>query len=94
MKSHGVKIKHGQPYHPQSQGQVVNLNKVVKSHLNKLLQKMTKEDGANILPLLFTGICSIINNNWHHTIDDIPFRVYNNRDPVCMKHHIIPDDVT
>ncbi|XP_057301677.1 uncharacterized protein LOC130636092 [Hydractinia symbiolongicarpus] len=44
LKTHDVQIKHGRPYHPQSQGQVENANKVVKSHLNRILQHMTKDE--------------------------------------------------
>lgn len=93
LKTHDVQIKHGRPYHPQSQGQVENANKVVKSHLNRILQHMTKDESARTWPLLLPGISSIMNNTWHQTIDDIPFRIYHNRDPIAMRHHIIPDDL-
>jgi Transposase and inactivated derivatives, IS30 family len=62
LKSHDVKIKHGKPYHPQSQGQVENLNKTVKQHLSRILQKMSREEAAKTWPLLLPGIASIINN--------------------------------
>ena len=93
LKDNGVEIKHGRPRHPQSQGQVENLNKTVKGHMKRLLYKSTNETKANLWPMLLPGIASIINNNYHHTIDDIPFRVYHNREPASMKHHIIPDDL-
>lgn len=42
---------------------------------------------------MLPGIANIINNSYHATIEDVPFRIYHNRDPAQMKHHIIPDDV-
>ena len=61
--------------------------------MKRLLYKSTNKTKANLWPMLLPGIASIINNNYHHTFDDIPFRVYHNREPASMKHHIIPEDI-
>ena len=37
----GVKIVHGCPHHPQSQGQIENQNKVIKRYLARYLHKMS-----------------------------------------------------
>ena len=92
LKRYGVQIKRGKPYHPQSQGQVENLNKIVKQHLSRLLQKMEKTEAAKTWPVLLPGVASIINNTWHQTIDDIPFRIYHNREPRSVASHYLPDD--
>ena len=47
---------HGRPYHPESQGQVENLNKRVKKKLGKLLpakdqQRNKPSYGLNFYPL-------------------------------------------
>ena len=40
------------------------------------------------------AIASNINNTWHSTIDDIPFRVYKQREPSSIISTIIPDDAS
>lgn len=35
LKEKEISIRHGRPRHPQSQGQIENLNKLVKRHLNR-----------------------------------------------------------
>ena len=92
LKRYGVQIKRGKPYHPQSQGQVENLNKTVKQHLSRLLQNMERAEAAKSWPVLLPGVASIINNTWHQTIDDIPFRIYHNREPRTVASHYMPDD--
>uniref|UniRef100_A0A7M5WXG2 Integrase catalytic domain-containing protein n=2 Tax=Clytia hemisphaerica TaxID=252671 RepID=A0A7M5WXG2_9CNID len=92
FKSHEVRIKHGRPRHPQSQGQVENLNKTVKNHLKRLLCELDKEQQGKIWPLLLPGIATTYNNSYHHTIEDIPFRLYHNREPNQLKHYVVPDD--
>ena len=87
-----VKIKRGRPRHPQSQGQIENLNKRVKKHLARHLAKKNSEDQAKIWPCLLPGIANVINNTWHATIDDIPFRVYRGRAPISINQIIVPDD--
>ena len=92
MKENNVKIMHGKPYHPQSQGQVENLNKRVKQILSRILQKIDKQSQGKFWPLYLPGVASQINNTWHSTIDDIPFRVYRQRDPSALSHSIVPKD--
>ena len=94
LKKHNVKIKHGKPYHPQSQGQVENLNKTVKNHLNRIIQTLPKKEAANTWPMYLPGIASTINKTWHTTIDDTPFRVYHNRHDNSQQSHFVPDDQT
>ena len=48
LKCNDVNIKHGKPYHPQSQRQVESANKVVKRHLNRILSKMLKENAGKL----------------------------------------------
>ena len=56
LKRYGVQIKRGKPYHPQSQGQVENLNKTVKQHLSRLLQNMERAEAAKSWPVLLPGL--------------------------------------
>lgn len=93
FKSQEVTIKHGRPRHPQSQGQVENLNKTVKHHLRRILCVLPgKEEQGKLWPLLLPGIASTYNNTFHNTIHDVPFRVYHNREPGQMKHCVAPED--
>ena len=94
LRKNSVEIKHGKPYHPQSQGQVENLNKRVKNLLSRYLQKLAKEDQSAQWPMYLPAIASNINNTWHSTIDDIPFRVYKQREPSNIISTIIPDDAS
>ena len=87
-----ITIKHGKPRHPQSQGQVENLNKRIKAHLARLLYKKSQEEQASSWPSLLPGIANVINNTWHATIQDIPFRVYRGREPISSNQFVIPDD--
>ena len=52
-----------------------------------------KEQGK-VWPLLLPGVATIYNNSFHHTIEDVPFRLYRNREPSQLRHHIIPDDIS
>ena len=65
LKSHNVKVKHGRPRHPQSQGQVENLNKTVKHHLRQILCNVSKAEQGQIWPLLLPGIANVYNNIYH-----------------------------
>ena len=87
-----VKIVHGRPHHPQSQGQVENLNKQVKRLLARFLQLLSRDLQANVWPLLLSPIADMLNSKWHSTINDIPFRIYKNRSPNCQVFYVIPDD--
>ena len=43
-------------------------------------------------PLCLPTIAAQINGSWHSTIDDIPFRVYRQREPTAIPYSIIQDD--
>ena len=70
---------HGRPYHPESQGQVENLNKRVKKNLAKLLCQRPADEQAKLWPYLLPLVVKEINTTWHHTIQDVPFRVFKGR---------------
>ena len=70
---------HGRPYHPESQGQVENLNKRVKKKLAKLLCQRPADEQAKLWPYLLPLVVKEINTTWHHTIQDVPFRVFKGR---------------
>lgn len=91
-KDFDVRILHGRPHHPQSQGQIENLNKQVKRLLARFLQRLSRELQANMWPLLLSPIADMLNSKWHSTINDIPFRIYRNREPSCQASHVVPDD--
>ena len=92
LQTNHVKIKHGKPYHPQSQGQVENLNKRVKKTLSRVLQHLSPDVQGQVWPLFLPGVASLINNTWHSTIDDIPFRVYKQREPSSLGYTVVPED--
>ena len=81
LQENDVQIKHGKPYHPQSQGQVENLTKQVKRLLSRYLQKLTKEEQSSSSPTLNRRRYSLI-------------RVYKQREPSSIISKIIPDDAT
>ena len=56
------------------------------------MQNCTKEQQGKCWPLLLPGTANKINKSYHFTIDDIPFRVYRNRDPETISSLFIPDD--
>ena len=56
------------------------------------MQYCTKEQQGKCWPLLLPGIGNKINKSYHFTIDDIPFRLYRNRDPEKISPLFIPDD--
>ena len=78
-KSLDVRMIHGRPYHPESQGQVENLNKRVKKKLAKLLCQRPADEQAKLWPYLLPLVVKEINTTWHHTIEDVPFRVFKGR---------------
>lgn len=78
----GVKIIHGKPYHPESQGQVENLNKRVKKKIAKMLCQRSADDQAKLWPYLLPRVAREINTTWHHTIRDVPFKVFKGRSSV------------
>ena len=89
----GVKIKHGKPRHPQSQGQIENLKKQFKNNMRKAIGHMDPTDQAMAWPLLLPKITHVLNHSWHSTIDDVPFRVLRNREPLSLRYVLVPDDV-
>ena len=88
-KSLGIRILHWRPYHPQSQGQVENLNKRVQKKLAKLLCQRPTEERAKLWPYLLPLVAKEIINTWHHTIQDVPFRVLKGRHTAQFRY---PDD--
>ena len=91
-KNFDVRILHGRPHHPQSQGQIENLNKQVKRLLARFLQRLSRELQYNMWPVLLSPIADTLNSKWHSTLSDIPFRIYKNREPSCQASHVVPDD--
>ena len=77
----GVKIVHGRPYHPESQGQVENLNKRVKRKIAEHVCQRPPDEQAKIWPYIhvITRVAREINTTWHYTIQDVPFRVLKGR---------------
>ena len=68
-----VKIKHGSPYKPQSQGQIENLNKRVKRYLAARLLDFSPQEQTNVWPVLLPEISNVINNTYHFTAQSTPF---------------------
>ena len=91
-KEFEVCMVHGRPHHPQSQGQIENLNKPVKRSLARLLQQLPRDLQANVWPLLLSAIADLLKCKWHSTINDVPSRIYKNREPSHLVDYIIPDD--
>lgn len=88
----GVRIVHGRPHHPQSQGQIENQNKVVKRHLARYLQKLSQKAQASSWPILLSFVSDVINNTPSTTTNDIPFRLYKNREPRALFQYFVPED--
>ena len=87
-----MKIVHERPHHPQSQGQIENLKKQVKKLMARFLQRLPRELQANVWPVLLSAIADLLNNKWHSSINDVPFRICKNREPLQLSSHVIPDD--
>ena len=60
-KEFEVCMVHGRPHHPQSQGQIENLNKQVKRLLARFLQLLPRDLQANVWPLLPSAIADLFN---------------------------------
>lgn len=88
----GVRVVHGRPHHPQSQGQIENQNKVTKKHLVRYIQNLSPKTQAACWPMLLPFVADVINNTPSTTTNDIPFRLYKNREPKSFIHYIVPED--
>ena len=88
----GVRIVHGRPHHPQSQGQIENQKKVIKRHLARYLHKMSQKAQASSWPVLLSFVSDVINNTPSTTTNDIPFRLYKNREPRSVFQCFVPED--
>ena len=53
---------------------------------------MPRDLQANVWPLLVSAIADLLNCKWHNTINDVPFRIYKNRESSYLVDYIIPDD--
>ena len=53
-----------------------NLNKRVKKKLARLLCQRPADEQAKLWPYLLPLVAEEINTKWHHTIQDVPFRVF------------------
>ena len=56
-----------------------NLNKSVKKKLARLLCQRPADEQAKLWPYLLPLVAKEINTKWHHTIQDVPFRVFKGR---------------
>ena len=74
-----VKMKHGRPYHPQSQGQIENLNCRVKNYLRHYLLEYDEPDRTKVWPTLVEEIEYCLNRTWHHTVQCTPYAVFYGR---------------
>ena len=88
----GVRVVHGRPHHPQSQGQIENQNKVIKRHLAHYLQTLTAMTQAACWPILLPFVADVLNNTPSTTTNDKPFCLYKNREPKSFGHFIVPED--
>ena len=60
-----IRIFHGRPYHPQSQGKVERLNKKIRRNLRYWLLDFSPEEQSTVWPFLLPEIPFILNNSWH-----------------------------
>ena len=70
------------------------MNKNVKSYLRRFLQNASANVQAESWPILLPGIADEMNKSYHSTIDDIPFRIYRNREASSLECVFKPDDVS
>ncbi len=85
--SFSVKMKQGRPYHPQSQGQIENLNKRIKACLSHFLLRYGQEERAEVWPSILGDVAWFLNNTWHHTIRNTPFCVFMGRSQMTIPCH-------
>lgn len=88
----GVRVIHGRQHHPQSEGQIENQNKVAKKHLARYLQILSPKAQAACWPMFLPFVVNVINNTPSTTTNDIPFRLYKNKEPKSFIHYIVPED--
>ena len=95
-----IKMKQGRPYHPQSQGQVENLNRRVKNCLRHFLLAYEECDRSTVWPCLIKDIEYFLNHTWHHTIHCTPYSAFHGRtgslkmrdtcaEPECMEEDFL-----
>ncbi|KAG0432006.1 Pro-Pol polyprotein [Dictyocoela muelleri] len=80
----GVKLIHGRPYHPQSQGQIERFNRTIKERLRKTLSNDDKK-WTDIL----NRIVYFYNNNVHSATKMKPFLLFKNYDNTVFQNAII-----
>ena len=74
-----IRMIHGRPYHPQSQGQVENLNRRVKNCLRHFLLAHEECERSTVWPGLVKDIEYFVNHTWHHTINCTPYSAFHGR---------------
>ena len=74
-----VVMVHGRPYHPQSQGQVENLNWRVKNCLRHFLLQYPEEQWSEVWPKLVKEIEYFLNHSWHYTVRSTPYSIFFGR---------------
>ena len=73
-----IRIFHGRPSHPQSQGQVERLNKKIRRILRYRLLDFSPEEQSTVWPFLLPEITFIL-NSWHSALCATPFEVFFGR---------------
>lgn len=63
----------------------------MKRLLARFLQRWPGDLQANVWPLLPSAVADLLNSKCHSTINDVPFRIYKNREPSCLVNYVIPD---
>ena len=74
-----VVVVHGRPYHPQSQGQVENLNRRVKNCLRHFLLQYPEDERCDVWPSIVKEIEYFLNHSWHHTVRSTPYSIFFGR---------------
>ena len=93
-----VRMKQGRPYHPQSQGQVENLNRRVKNCLRHFLLAYEECERSKAWPVLVKEIEYFINHTWHRTIQCTPYTAFHGRTgsvkmgDKCAEHEYMEED--
>ncbi|KAJ3334948.1 hypothetical protein HDU93_007006, partial [Gonapodya sp. JEL0774] len=76
---HGIKIRHGSPYKPSTQGAIENRNRFFKSRIRKVLKELNIQESTLSLERLqdiLPTVNNTIDHEVHGTTSAVPYELF------------------